>query len=91
MTHKVMICGIDCFPGNANCNNYCNYDKNKPMPDRPLEATIEIQLEAARLVAIEKLREAEKAWYKYFCLCEVGPDRERASQVYENVRTATRL
>ena len=24
-----------CFPGDQNCNNYCNYDHSKPMPDAP--------------------------------------------------------
>ena len=90
MIQKVMICGQDCHPGDANCNNYCNHDKSKPMADHPPAATPEMQLASARRVAHEKLREAEKAWYEYFCMCEVGPDRERAAEVYENVRTATR-
>jgi hypothetical protein len=49
------------------------------------------ELATARKLAFEKLREAEQAWYAYFGLCEVGPDRERAADVYEKVRTATRL
>lgn len=24
-----------CFPGDENCNNYCNHDHSKPMPDAP--------------------------------------------------------
>lgn len=24
-----------CFPGDSNCNNYCNYDHSKPMADAP--------------------------------------------------------
>lgn len=32
---KHHVCGFTCFFGGANCNNYCNYDKNKPMPDSP--------------------------------------------------------
>lgn len=24
-----------CFPGDANCNNYCNFNHSKPMPDSP--------------------------------------------------------
>lgn len=91
MIQKVMICGKDCHPGDANCNNYCNHDKSKPMADHPPDATPEVQLASARRVALEKLREAEVAWYEYFGMCEVGPDRERAAQVYENVLTATRL
>lgn len=91
MQMKVMVCGHDCHPGDAHCNNYCNHDKSKPMADHPPNATPAMQLEFARRVAQEKLREAEKAWYEYFGMCEVGPDRERAAQVYENVRLATRL
>ena len=34
MIQKTMICGQDCHPGDANCNNYCNHDKSKPMADR---------------------------------------------------------
>lgn len=91
MVQKSMICGRDCHPGDANCNNYCNHDKSKPMADSPPLATQEMQIESARRIAHEKLREAEKAWYEYFGMCEVGPAREHAAQVYENVRTATRL
>lgn len=36
-------------------------------------------------------REAEKAWYAYFCRCEIGPEREAAAEVFENIRTATRV
>lgn len=91
MVQKIMICGIDCHPGDANCNNYCNYDTSKPMPDHPLPATPEQQRESAKKWAIEKLNEAEKAWHEYFILCEVGPDREVAGQVYEKVRIAMAL
>lgn len=91
MIQKVMICGRDCHAGDANCNNYCNHDTTKPMADHPPAATPEMQLASALRFANEKLREAEKAWYEYLGLCEVGRDRERAAQVYENVRTATRL
>lgn len=88
---KIMICGRDCIPGGEHCNNYCNHDTSKPMADRAPDATPEMQIASARKVAHEKLREAEVAWFEYFGLCEVGPDRERAAEVYENVRTATRV
>lgn len=32
---KSYICGRTCFPGGENCNNYCNHDHNKEMPDSP--------------------------------------------------------
>lgn len=91
MDKKIMICGVDCHPGDANYNNYCNHDTSKPMADRSPAATPEMQLASARSIAHEKLREAEKAWYEYFGMCEVGQERERAAEVYEKVRTATRL
>lgn len=32
----VMVCGVDCHPGDAVCNNYCNEAPQKgPMADRP--------------------------------------------------------
>lgn len=40
---KFFICGNEnatpgiawCFAGDKNCNNYCNHDHSKPMPDAP--------------------------------------------------------
>ncbi len=37
------------------------------------------------------MREAEKAAYAYFCECDVGTEREKASEIYENIRTAGRV
>lgn len=53
--------------------------------------TGEDRLTFARRMAHEKLREAEKAWHAYAALCDVGPDRVHAFEVFENVRTATLL
>lgn len=88
---RVMVCGIDCIPGAVNCNNYCNHDNTKPMPDSPPPATPAMQVASARKTAHEKLREAEKAWYEYFALCEVGDERTKAAEIYENIRTAARV
>ncbi len=41
--------------------------------------------------ALSKIREAEKATYAWACECEVGPERIRAFEIYDNVRTATRV
>ena len=49
------------------------------------------QIEILRKDASEKLREAEKAWHALACALPVGRDRERAFDVYENVRTAPRV
>lgn len=32
---KSFLCGVTCFPGGENCNNYCNHDHSKKMPDCP--------------------------------------------------------
>ncbi|WP_272657112.1 hypothetical protein [Providencia sp. PROV157] len=36
-------------------------------------------------------KEAEKAAFEYFCACDVGDERIQASEVYERIRTATRI
>lgn len=40
---------------------------------------------------LAKIREAEKAAYAYFCECPVGLERNDASEVYDNIRNATRV
>ena len=30
------VCGVSCFPNDKNCNNYCNADHSKKMPDDPM-------------------------------------------------------
>jgi len=32
---KHFVCGVTCFSGDKNCNNYCNHDHSKQMPDSP--------------------------------------------------------
>lgn len=88
---KVMICGVDCKPGDAHCNNYCNHNKSKPMASSPPDATPEQQIETARKAAHAKLDEAERAWYEYYGMLEVGDLRTRAAEIYQNVRLARRF
>lgn len=45
------------------------------------------KLKAERDTAI---RTAEKAAYAYFCECEVGAERIKAGEIYDNVRTSLR-
>ena len=34
--HRVMVCGVDCHPGDSVCNNYCNSAPQKgPMASEP--------------------------------------------------------
>jgi hypothetical protein len=49
------------------------------------------KLAAARKEAHDALTAAERAWYAYAGLCDVGPDRTRAFDVYENIRNSRRL
>ena len=42
-------------------------------------------------VALIRLQKAEEAMHEYFCNCDVGEERERAGQVYENIRVASRV
>lgn len=37
------------------------------------------------------MREAEQAAYRYACECDVGREREKAFEIYENIRTAGRV
>ena len=41
--------------------------------------------------ALEAICHAEMTAHIYACNCEIGPERERAFQVFENIRTATRV
>lgn len=83
---QVMVCGVDCHQGDSNCNGYCT-----GKADSPQAATEEIVLSSLLNDANAKLNLAEKAWYEYFCALPVGRDREKASDVYENVRCARRV
>ena len=48
-------------------------------------------LEELKSDMLAKIREAEKAAYAYFCECEVGDERTRAHDVYQNILYATRV
>jgi hypothetical protein len=41
--------------------------------------------------AMYYLREAERAMHTYACSCELGEERNKAFDVYENIRTATQV
>lgn len=85
MTKKIMICGVDCTRSNGLCNGYCTGES-----DNPPAATDEQILASAKEAAHKALNEAEAAWYKYFGLCEVGPERTTAASIYERLRHARR-
>jgi hypothetical protein len=48
-------------------------------------------IDAAGEKAHRALDAAATAWYEYAALLDVGPDRTRAFNVYENIRQARRL
>ena len=48
------------------------------------------QIELLKRDAYAKLLAAEKSWYAVFCALPIGDERIRASEIYENVRCATR-
>lgn len=48
------------------------------------------RIEQLRKDFYEKHKAAEKAAYAWCCEVDVGPEREYAFQVYENIRCATR-
>ncbi|WCD44177.1 hypothetical protein Lumi_038 [Xylophilus phage Lumi] len=50
-----------------------------------------IEIEALRKDFYDKHQAAEKAAYAYCCALPVGPDRERAFTVYDQVRCAPRV
>ena len=85
MNPKVMICGVDCRQGDANCNGYCT-----GKADSPPAATLAQTLASMSAIAHRATGAAEKAWYEYAAMIEVGPERTHAFQVYENLRLARR-
>jgi hypothetical protein len=60
-------------------------------PQQPPLTEEEAGIEQARAKAHELSTEAERAWYSYAALLDVGPDRTRAFDVYENLRNARRV
>lgn len=55
MSKQVMVCGIDCHPGDANCNGYCTGKTNSSPEAMPA------MMFARKIVgATTKLREAEQ-------------------------------
>jgi hypothetical protein len=51
----------------------------------------DVKLEQMKRELLDAIRTAEKLAYAYFCECPIGDEREYACDVYENLRTATRV
>ena len=86
MNKRLMVCGADCIKGGKNCNGHC-----EGKADSPPEMTDEQKLCSAKEAAHGALDAASAAWYTYAGMCDVGPERERAFEVYDNVRMARRV
>ena len=86
MSKKSMVCGIDCNPGDANCNNYCNHDKSRPMADSAPDATEEIVMSQAKENACQALHDAYVAWFEYSDLQVPGEKRNHAFDVLVKLR-----
>jgi hypothetical protein len=73
----------------------CNVDLYaSPLPQSALSSREQIRNEALQELKDKRnqlMREAEKAAYEYFCECDVGREREKAHEIYENIRTAGRV
>lgn len=54
------------------------------------EATDQDELSAALAAANQATTAAERAWHVYASLCDVGPERTRAFDVYDAIRQARR-
>ena len=72
--------------GDANCNGYCTGKS-----DDPPAATESQKIAHAKEMAHKAANAAEKAWYDYAVLLDVGSDRTRAFETYENIRNARRV
>ena len=56
-----------------------------------IEPYITFQPPSIKMFADQAHAVAEKRWHEYACSCEVGPERNRAFEIYENIRVATRV
>jgi hypothetical protein len=57
----VRICGRECKPGSYGCNNYCNFDRSRPMADAPEPFTHTYCGETASIRVTKAVWEAMKA------------------------------
>jgi len=50
-----------------------------------------VDLDQLREERNKLIRDAEQAAHYYACQCEIGREREKAFEIYENLRTAQRV
>ena len=68
-----------------------NIDMNKTTIQQPVADAEAQRIAALRRTAHAAADAAEKAWYELAGHLDVGPDRTRAFEVYENLRHARRV
>lgn len=62
MVQRIMVCGVDCHPGDANCNNYCNHIPVRPLVPSPLpKMRCPADPKDCRITALERKLEEAKA------------------------------
>jgi len=81
--------------GFGSCAPLGPYDKGyeeaqRRIEDETPEPTVAEKLAAAQATAHRALDAAERSWYAYAGMIDVGPDRTLAFSVYEAVRMARR-
>lgn len=57
----------------------------------PQKTEDQSELEKLKAERNRLMREAEKAAYQYCCAVDVGIEREKAFEIYENLRNAGRV
>ena len=73
MKKQVMVCGVDCRQGDANCNGYCT-----GKADCPADATNEMVLARARDRVANAIAEAEKACAEFAEVAKMQPETDDA-------------
>lgn len=79
MIKRVMICGVDCYPGDENCNGYC-----QGKVDSPPEATKEQKTKWAKHSIHEKLKELEILIRDFYIECEPHNDTDKEDLIALN-------
>lgn len=85
---KCELCG-EPMPAGEEMFKFHGY--SGPCPKPASQQTEAEKLAAAKDAAHRALDAAEKAWYAYAGMADVGPERTRAFEVYESVRCARRV
>ncbi|MEX9908545.1 hypothetical protein AB7W95_17410 [Providencia rettgeri] len=83
--------------------NISNWEPSKPggfgwfiggiyeTEDGPVCIWLRAESERLKEIFLKAHREAEKAAFEYFRACDVGEERIQAGEIYQRIRTATRI